>query len=62
MRRLVTRLGGALIALFCLHCDRLIRPWQGRCGAYHTACKHLLDEIAAERNGVSRWACRWCGR
>ena len=60
MRRLTTRLGGWLIDRWCLDCDRLIVGT--RCGGYHTACKHRLDEATAERNGVTRWPCAWCGR
>jgi len=58
MRRLLYRLAG----IFCDGCGSIIWPWQDRCFAFHSNCKHKRDEEGAARYGIPRWACARCGK
>ena len=59
MKRFLYRLA----ALFCDDCERLMWPWQDRCGGRHRTCKHAGDRLIHERNGYGVvWDCSYCGR
>ena len=62
IRRRAERFAGLLMRVWCLYCRRVIWPWQGRCGYYHTLCKHYLDGEGANVWAMPRWRCNWCGK
>ena len=63
MRRLALRLAAA----FCLDCERLVWPWQQRCGSYHTTCGHggmvrlWRRNLEATNGPAVCWPCSFCG-
>lgn len=63
MRRLALR----LVAAWSVGCERLIWPWQQRCGAYHSTCNHAgmvrswRQNLVATNGPNECWPCSWCG-
>ena len=67
MRRFLFRLASQ----WCFDCERLMWPWQRRCGGSHTPCSHgraMRAYLSIPRNvkdngyAVPPWDCSWCGR